>query len=370
MRMMWMLAFVATGVMSMPGLARADREQLAPGTGRQDSTVINTGADGLCDTEAVKDDVQLTPVGSGAPFVNAVRCGPDQTADSQAAGDDTQLIQVGASCQNANSTAVDTGPNGIVDTMLAGDDTYVNGLSFGGAVPNSPCILTGANGIADTSPPGGDDQVELFVGQAEPNTAVARCGPNLVAETTANNVAAGDDVQLVPVGQPCNNGNEIVVDSGADGVSATRAEGVDLRLETVKPVKLAIKKKKREATKKIALQIRNVEFGDQAPSTRAFRIDASRGNCARDVFVEVDADAKASGVQTTGTVAYKGRAKATVTVRARLEGITTSDPKNPERCTFNIDVVALDTDPELDDGANTRANRAVVEMNVIDKNDL
>lgn len=367
----WACALVAAVLgMVAGGPALADRQQLAPGTGTQGAVVIDTGADGICDTTAAKLDIQATPVGAGAPFANAVRCGPDQTVDSTAGGDDTQVIALGASCQNPNSTAVDTGANGIVETVLVDDDTYVAGLTLGGAPPNTPCVITGANGVADTSPPAGDDEVQLFVGQAEPNTVVIRCGPNLVAESAANNVDAGDDVQAIAVGAPCVNQNDVVVDSGADGVAATRAEGVDLRLDTVKPVVLKIKKDKPEATKTVKLSVRNVEFGDAAPETREFRIDATRGNCPRDTIVSVDADGKAGGAQATGMVGRKGRAKATVTVRALLQDVTTADSKNPERCTFNVDVVAIDTDPELDDGANTRGNRAVVQMDVVDKNDL
>jgi hypothetical protein len=363
-----LLAAVLSVVVGRP--ARADRQVLAPGTGTQDAVVIDTGADGICDTTAAKDDIQATAVGAGAPFQNAVRCGADQTADSAAGGDDAQLIAVGGACQNANSTAVDSGPNGVVETMLAGDDAYVNGVTFGAAPPNTPCVIAGPDGVADTSPPVGDDVVRLFVGQAEANSPVVRCGPDLVVETAANNVDPGDDVQVVPVGDPCSNSNDVVVDSGVDGIAATRAEGVDLRLDTVKPVRLTIKKGKAEATKTLKLSIRNVEFGSAAPASRAFRIDASRGNCARETIVSVDADGKAAGVQATGSVGRKGRAKATVTVRARLQDVTTADSKNPERCTFNVDVIALDTDPDFDDGANTRGNRAVVQLEVVDKNDL
>ena len=53
--------------------------------------------------------------------------------------------------------------------------------------------------------------------------------PNLVADTTANNAGVGDDVQLVPVGAACT-ANQVVVDSGADGIATTRAEGADLRI--------------------------------------------------------------------------------------------------------------------------------------------
>src|SRR5438552_119229 len=76
---------------------------------------------------------------------------------------------------------------------------------------------------------GSDDVLVLTpVGSAAPNSAVIQCGPNLVADTTANNVTPGDDVQVIPVGNACASANDVVVDSGADGIATTRAEGPDL----------------------------------------------------------------------------------------------------------------------------------------------
>jgi len=362
-------AMAVTVALLLASSAGADRQRLAPGTGTQDAIVIDTGANGLCESQAAKGDIQAANLGEGAPNENEIRCGPNRTADSTAAGDDVQLVGVGASCQNANTNVVSTGPNGIAETPLAGDDTYTNGLTLGTAPPNEACVITGANGVADTVQPAGDDVPLLAAGQAESNTTVVQCGPNGVADTTANNVDVGDDVQLIAVGASCGQ-NQPVVDSGLDGVATTRAEGPDLRIETVRPTKLTIKKGKASASRTIKLKLRNVEFGANAPPSRAYRIDATRGNCPRGTIVLVDADAKAGGVQAIGTLSTNGKTKAAVTIQASLQDVTTHDKRNPFRCTFNLAVIAMDTDPDFDDAANTRTNRQTVQLDVTDKNDL
>src|SRR5260370_4580600 len=99
--------------------------------------------------------------------------------------------------------------------------------------------MWGGDGVAQTAAALGDDNQLLLPGAAEPNTAVVLCGPNLVADTTANNLGAGDDVQLVPVGAACT-ANQVLVDSGADGIATTPAEGPDLRISAAKPVKITL----------------------------------------------------------------------------------------------------------------------------------
>ena len=123
--------------------------------------------------------------------------------------------------------------------MLAGDDTYAAGIALGVAPANTPCVIAGADGIAQTALPAGDDVQLLLAGAAAANTDVIVCGPNLVADTTANNFAAGDDVQLVPVGNACA-ANQAVVDSGADGIATTRAEGPDLLIKVAQSTKINI----------------------------------------------------------------------------------------------------------------------------------
>ncbi|MFN8643261.1 MAG: hypothetical protein U0802_16970 [Candidatus Binatia bacterium] len=217
---------LCTFVMLLAGLAaaRADQQQIAPGTGLQSSTVITTGANGLCETTAAAGDIQAAPVGGAQPNLTEVRCGANKVADSLAGGDDVQLVAVGASCKNANTAVVDTGPNGVPESVLLSDDTYAAGLALGVPPPNKQCVVAGADGVAQTATPAGDDGAVLLAGSAEANTAAVLCGPNGTADTTANNAGSGDDVQLIPVGNGCTT-NQVVVDTGADGIATTRAEG-------------------------------------------------------------------------------------------------------------------------------------------------
>jgi len=350
--------------------ARADEQQIAPGTGLQTSVVINTGPDGICNTTAAAGDIQAADVGSGTRNRTEVRCGADKIVQSAAAGDDVQLIAVGAACKNANAAVVDTGANGIAETPLAGDDTYASGISLGAAPSNTPCVIAGADGIAQTGPPAGDDNQVLAVGLAQANQDVVLCGPNGVADTTANNVVpGGDDVQLVPVGGGCST-NQAVVDSGANGIAETRAEGPDLVLSVAKPVKISIPAGQAFATKTIKLTVTNVEFGASAPATRTYKLTSTSGSCPGGTVTELDADAVTPGLQATASIPVGGHIKASLKATAHLEDVTSFSTRIPFRCTFDVSAVALDTAPDVDDAANADNNTTTVDLEVTDKNDL
>src|SRR5690349_12613111 len=239
------------GALAIASAARADRQIIAPGTGQQDAVELDTGANGICETPARKDDIQAIPLGKGSPFEDEIVCGPDRVVQTAAAGDDTQLVAVGLPCRR-DEAVIDTGPDGIASSIAVPGDEQV--IAPGLGAPNRGCVLTGGNGLADTPDPArGDDVRVILVGHAAPNAPVIRCGPNQVAETTANNERVGDDIQLIPVGAPCPNANAVVVDSGADGIAQTRAQGADLALVTAapNPVGLVIRRRKSTATKRV-----------------------------------------------------------------------------------------------------------------------
>jgi hypothetical protein len=356
-------------VLMVAGWAVADVQRIAPGNGLQNAVVVDTGANGICETTAAGGDFQAASVGGGASNRPGLRCGPNRDVDSTAQGDDVQLVAVGGTCRNANTTIVDTGANGIPETVPVGDDTFAPGIALGVPPANAPCVLAGADGVAQTAPPAGDDVQQIPLGLAEPNADVVRCGPNGIAETTANNVAAGDDVQVVPIGTGCMQ-NQAVVDSGANGIATTRAEGPDLRLELPKPIKLTVSSKHPSASKLVKLVVRNVEFGTTAPSARAFRIRTTGGSCPGGTVTQIDADPRTAGLQPSALVSLGKAAKATLVVTIRVQDVTTVDKKNPWRCSFDASVVALDTDPDLDDGANDDANTAPIVLTVKDTSDL
>lgn len=366
--MRWMSWMVAAVMVAGPAV-HADQQRIPPGTGTQDAIVIDTGSNGLCETKAANGDIQVAEVNEGTPALDEIRCGTNEVAESVAVGDDVQVIAVGATCRNPNNAIVDTGPNGIAETPLAGDDTYFAGMALGQPPANTACVITGANGLADTAAPAGDDAQLLLAGQAEPNAGVVRCGPNRVADTTANNVEAGDDVQVVARGAACN-ANDVVVDSGLDGLASTRAEGSDLRLQTVKPLSLTIRKGKESVTKTVKVTVANVEFGDAAPPTRAFRLNAARGSCPAGTVTQLDANAKEQGLQAAASVSLGKKAKASFLVEARLDAITVVSKQIPFRCTFTVSAVAVETDPDPDDAANEENNEVTVQLEVVDLNDL
>jgi hypothetical protein len=356
-------------LLALASAARADRQVIAPGTGLQSSVEVDSGANGICQTQARGDDLQAAAVGQGAPFEDEVRCGPDHIANTAAAGDDRQLIAVGAACQGAGAIVVDTGPDGIANSTATLDDVQL--IPPGSAAPNTPCVLTGANGLADTPDPAGGDDVRIILdGHAEPNTAVIRCGPNHVAETTANNVhAGGDDVQLFGVGAPCPATNTIIVDSGANGIAETRAQGAELVLRLANPRPLTIPIRRRgTASRTVKLAVFNEEFA--GPPSRAYTLFVTDGSCPRGTVTQVDADTRAPGLQTTASIAAGRHVKGSFLVTLGLENVTSVSRRIPFRCSVDVEADAVDTAPAADDAANPSNNAASVEVDAVDLNDL
>ena len=351
---------------------RADEQQIAPGTAQQDAVVVNTGANGICESPAGIGDIQAAPVGSGTPFRTEIRCGPNKIAETTAAGDDTQLIAVGAGCKNANNPVIDTGPDGVANSTAVNDDTIV--IATGVAPANTPCVITGGNGTADTAVTGGDDTLVLTpIGSAQPNAPVVLCGPNGLSDTTANNVnSLGDDVQVVPVGNACSP-NDVVVDSGADGVADTRAEGSDLVLKVARPLRLSIGKGQPRASKTVKFSVSNVEFGATAPSARTYKLDVTKGSCPGGTVNQVDTDAATPGLQATSLIPKGGRLKGSFVVTMRLEDVTSVGSTVPFRCTVNVDAIVVDPNlgpNDFDDAASPDNNSTTVAVDVTDKNDL
>jgi hypothetical protein len=348
--------------------AIADRQRIAPGTGPQDAVAVDTGANGLCETAATGDDIQAAGLGQGTAYEPAVRCGQDRVASSIAAGDDRQLVASGGDC-NRNAVIVDTGPNGIAETTALGDDDQLQAV--GTAPAHTACVVSGANGVADTPDPvGGDDVRVITAGTAPPNTDVVRCGPNRIAETRANNVAAGDDVQLVAVGLPCPAANTPVVDSGANGIAETRAEGADLLLAVARPVRLPIRRRAGVARRTVKVLVRNVEFGPSAPGSRAYRLFVTDGSCPNGTVTQVDADARTPGLQPTAAVPRNGRIKGSFVVELGSESVVTVDRRVPFRCEVVATAQAVDTAPASDDASNPDNNEARVVIEAVDQADL
>jgi hypothetical protein len=354
-------------------VARADRQRIAPGTALQSEVVVDTGANGVCETQARGDDIQAAGLGLGTAGEDAVRCGPDAIANTPAAGDDTQLVAVGAECQNRNTIVLDTGPDGIANSPVAGDDVAL--VALGTAPQNTACVLTGANGIADTPDPVGGDDVRLVpAGTALPNAVVVRCGPNRVVETRANNVnPAGDDVQLAQPGDNCANANTPVVDSGANGIADTRAEGSDLVLrlqQRTTPLRLTLKPKRDAVARTVKVAMANVEFGTTAPQARTSLLVVRDGSCPRGTVRSVDADARQPGLQPSADIPVGRQVKGSFIVGFSLEDVTSVDRRIPFRCAVSVELQSIDTAPVGDDAVNPATNEARLEIEVVDRGDL
>ncbi len=351
----------------------ADRQRIAPGTALQSEVVVDTGTNGICETGAGGDDLQAAPVGRGAPNEDEIRCGIDGLVSTTAAGDDTQLVPLNGDCQNKNTVIIDTGPDGIANTTAAGDDA--SDVPVGTAPPNTSCVLTGANGIADTADPvGGDDVRRVPAGTALPNAVVVRCGPNEVAETRANNFnSAGDDVQITQPGSGCPSINTPIVDSGANGIADTRAEGSDLLLrlqQRTTPIRLTIKKKKGTVSKTVKVAMANVEFGSTAPQARTAFLVVRDDNCPRGTVSGVDANAGVGGFQQSADIPVNGKVKGSFVVSFGLEDVTSVAKDVPFRCEVIAEVQSIDTAPVGDDAANPASNEARVAIEVVDQGDL
>lgn len=351
------------------GVAEADQQQIPPGSGLQSAVVIDTGADGLCNSLAAPGDIQAAEFGRPEPNLAEIRCGADKTVSSSAVGDDVQLVAVGATCKTVNTAIIDTGENGIPDTPLAGDDAYAPGMAFSVPPANRACVIAGADGVAQTAAAFADDTLLLAAGTAQANTAVALCGPNLVADTTANNLMAGDDVQVVPVGNACAAG-DVVVNSGADGIATTRSEGSDLRLRVVNRVRVNIPSGQPSASRTVHLKISNDEFGSGAPAARTFRLATSGITCPGGIVSQIDADATTPGLQATADVGVNDTVTASLVVTVRLQNVTSATSRAPTRCRFDVSAVAIDTDPDVDDAANPEGNVTTIEVEGVDHNDL
>jgi hypothetical protein len=85
---------------------------------------------------------------------------------------------------------------------------------------------------------------------------------------------------------------------------------------------------------------------------------------------QIDADPRTGGLQASAPVGLGKTAKASLVTTIGLENVLTVDKKNPFRCTFDVAVVALDTDPAVDDAANDDANTMPVVLEVVDQSDL
>jgi hypothetical protein len=140
-------------------------------------------------------------------------------------------------------------------------------------------------------------------------------------------------------------------------------------MSVIKSAKITIPKGDASRTRLVKFKVSNVEFGASAPPSRAYRLTTTAGSCGRSVATQIDTDTSTPGLQASASVPLGGSISASITVRMQLQDVTTPDRRNPYRCTFDVSAVALDTDPDVDDGANPEGNTATIDVEVVDGND-
>ncbi len=168
-----------------------------------DADCKNGSNDGTCDN-AVPND--------------GIFAGPNGVADSIAQGDDVQLIPFGIDGLPDDAVVINAGNNGVLETSVRTGDMgatitgYATTKTCGPETPSS--IRTGPNGIVDTiRDPFSDDEQLLPFGSPQAFGAdIIGPGPNGFIDTAS----AGDDVYVGP-GIPCDDDGDCVFPGVCDG---------------------------------------------------------------------------------------------------------------------------------------------------------
>jgi hypothetical protein len=100
-----------------------------------------------------------------------------------------------------------------------------------------------------------------------------------------------------------------------------------------------------------------------------YRLKVSKGSCPSATVSQIDADASTTPLDATAIVSKGGSVKASFVVSVHLEDVTTVASNVPFRCALDVDAIAADTDPDVDDAANAGNNSAAVAVDVTDGND-
>lgn len=107
-------------------------------------TTIHTGLNGISETTAVGDDVQIIPFGDGSPNRIAIKAGLNFVIDTVPQGDDFVLVDT-----------IVTGANGIAETTAVGDDVQL--IAVGQGELNREAVASGPNGVIDSTTDGDDE---------------------------------------------------------------------------------------------------------------------------------------------------------------------------------------------------------------------
>jgi hypothetical protein len=227
---------------------------------RTSPQTIVAGPDGVADTTAQGDDVQVLPVGtSGLMAADVVisagrnlvlesapggddlnptppdgtRAGADAMVNSIAQGDDVQLIPVGTLGVPEDRVAISAGENGVLDTPPSNDDVadVVTGFEVAQTCSaDTPfAILAGPNTVAETVASPGTCSLAFAPSVAGQGCQVdADCGQD--PASTDLGICDDDDVQVVPFNSATPSPDTVVIAAGSEGFVASVPGGDDLFL--------------------------------------------------------------------------------------------------------------------------------------------
>jgi len=235
---------------------------LRPGSTLFLAFVQDLDADGLFAREeflAGSSDKDTNTDGGNREY-ELIFAGPNGVAETKALGDDLQVEEPGTDGLNPRAVVVSAGANGVLDSVPG--DTDGDGVADAdaddvAAVEMMEAIYepggiiepkTDGNGIADTLALGDDIQAVPVGSPAGPGEVIVLPGPNLAIDSTPNDSdgdgfadadgddldtsgdveldaelriaetrARGDDIQVVPVGAPVRPGGVIIL-AGPNGV--------------------------------------------------------------------------------------------------------------------------------------------------------
>ncbi|MCP4251197.1 MAG: hypothetical protein GY778_29525, partial [bacterium] len=146
-----------------------------PGNGQPNTTVIDTGANGVAETAPAAGDAVIIPVGQGFPMsLCLVLVGGAPPAPG---GDDIAIPMVVPGVGTFGQ--VNSGVNGICETPAGG---AVVAIPMGQGLPNAPSVSSGADGVADTTA-AGDDVQRIEKDKGEPNVPVITAGTDGILQT-------------------------------------------------------------------------------------------------------------------------------------------------------------------------------------------
>jgi len=133
------------GVLYVGNAAPKDNDGPIEFTNQYYKSKISSGANGIANSVAIVDDIQIISFGKGKPDTTAITAGSNGILDTTPSGDD-----------RINSNTIITGANGICNTIALGDDVQI--ISINRGEPNSIIILPGPNDFIDTDP-NNDDSI-------------------------------------------------------------------------------------------------------------------------------------------------------------------------------------------------------------------